>query len=87
MVTFPGYLQRERTLRRLLEGDDELRAALERLRKNFYAHCLVLDELRRSPDPEALLSEWGEAPKGSQGWRKAVQYEQAVEVLWVALPD
>lgn len=87
MATLPGYLQRERVLRRLLGDDDELRAALERMRKNFYTHWLVLDELRRSTDPYALLSEWGEAPKGSQGWRKAVQYEQAVEVLRVALSD
>jgi hypothetical protein len=39
---------------------------------------------RYSP-PEALLREWRRAPRPSQEWRKALFYEQAVDVLAVAL--
>lgn len=87
MATLPEHLEREWVLRRLSdpEGDDELHAALDRLRKNFYQLWRVLEELRVSDDPGALLSEWREAPKGSQGWRKALFYDQALEVLSVAL--
>jgi hypothetical protein len=57
----------------------DLGHALERLRKNFYHLWQVLEELRSAPPlyspPDALLREW----------RKALFYEQAVDVLAVAL--
>jgi len=85
MRTFPEYLERERVLRRLSEGDEELARALDRMRLNFYQLWIVVEELRLSSDPGALLAGWGEAPKGSQGWRKALSYEEALMVLRVAL--
>jgi hypothetical protein len=68
----------------------DLGQALERLRKNFYHLWQVLEELRSAPPlysspPDALLREWRRAPKPSQEWRKALFYEQAVDVLAVAL--
>ncbi len=65
--------------------DEEVDRALERMRLNFYQLWIVVEELRLSSDPGALLAGWGEAPKGSQGWRKALSYEEALEVLRVAL--
>ncbi len=65
--------------------DGEVARALDRLRLNFYHLWLVLEELRASDDPDALLLEWREAPQGSQGWRKALFYDDALEVLRVAL--
>jgi hypothetical protein len=47
----------------------------------------VVEEVRASADPDALLLEWGEAPKGSIGWRKALSYEDALDLLRVALSD
>ena len=67
----------------------DLGHALERLKKNFYHLWQVLEELRSAPPqyspPDALLREWRGAPKPSQEWRKALFYEQAVDVLAVAL--
>jgi hypothetical protein len=67
----------------------DLGQALERLRKNFYHLWQVLEELHTAPplhlSPEALLREWRRAPRPSQEWRKALFYEQAVDVLAVAL--
>jgi hypothetical protein len=65
----------------------DLGQALERLRKNFYHLWQVLEELRSAQysPPYALLREWRRAPKPSQEWRKALFYEQAVDVLAVAL--
>jgi hypothetical protein len=85
MRTFPEYLERERVLRRLSEGDEELARALDRMKLNFYHLWLVLEELRTSTDPNGLLRGWREAPKGSIGWRKALFYAEAMEVLRVAL--
>jgi hypothetical protein len=87
MLTPPGHAERERVLRRLAspEGDDELRDALDRMRKNFYPFWLALDELRLSEDPDGFLRGRREAPKGSQGWRKARFREEALEVLRAAL--
>ena len=65
--------------------DEEVDRALERMRKNFYQLWIVVEELRLSSDPGALLAGWGEAPKGSQEWRKALFYAEALEVLRVAL--
>ena len=65
--------------------DVKLGEALERLRKNFYHLWQVLGELRSSPSPDALLEQWRRAPKPSQEWRKAAFYEQAIDVLTVAL--
>ncbi len=48
---------------------------------------IVVEEVRASADPDALLLEWGEAPKGSIGWRKALSYEDALDLLRVALSD
>lgn len=67
----------------------DLGHALERLRKNFYHLWQVLEELRSAPPQysprDALLREWRRVPKPSQEWRKALFYEQAVDVLAVAL--
>ncbi len=65
--------------------DVELGEALERLRKNFYHLWQVLGELRSSPSPDALLEQWGRAPKPSQEWRCALFYEAALDVLAVSL--
>ena len=63
----------------------DLGHALARLRKNFYHLWQVLEELRSAPPqyspPDALLREWRGALKPSQEWRKALFYEQAVDVL------
>jgi hypothetical protein len=67
------------------DGDEEVARALGRMRLNFYHLWVVVEELRASPDPNGLLREWREAPKGSQGWRKALFHEEALEVLRVAL--
>ncbi len=87
MRTFPEYLEWERVLRRLSEGDEEVDRALDRMRKNHYHLWIVVEEVRASADPDALLLEWGEAPKGSIGWRKALSYEDALDLLRVALSD
>jgi hypothetical protein len=65
--------------------DEEVDRALERMRLNFYQLWIVVEELRLSSDPWALLAGWRQAPKGSIGWRKALSYEDALEVLRVAL--
>jgi hypothetical protein len=59
--------------------------SLARMFKNFYHLWRVLEELRMSPSPEALLEEWRSSPKPSQEWRCAQFYEQAVDVLSVSL--
>lgn len=88
MATPTEHLRRERTLRRLVSGDDpELLAALERMRLNHYHLWLVLEELRTSEDPGALIAVWGLAPEGSVGWRKALFRDDALEVLRVALSN
>ena len=87
MRTFPEYLERERVLRRLSEGDEELARALERMRLNFYQLWIVVEELRTSTDPKGLLRRWREAPKGSIGWRNALSYEDALNSLRVSLSD
>jgi hypothetical protein len=67
----------------------DLGHALERLRKNFYHLWQVLEELRSAPPqyspPDSLLREWRRVPEPSQEWRKALFYQQAVDVLAVAL--
>lgn len=84
-------LNKRRTLIRGASPDksSDLGQALERLRKNFYHLWRVLEELRSAPPlyspPDALLSEWRRAPRPSQEWRKALFYEQSVDVLAVAL--
>ena len=65
--------------------DEEVDRALERMRLNFYQLWIVVEELRTSTDPNGLLREWRESPKGSIGWRKALSYEEALEVLRVSL--
>lgn len=62
-----------------------LERALERLRKNFYQLYQPIRELRASPSPEDLLQEWRAAQKPSQEWRNARFYEQAIDVLSVAM--
>ena len=80
-----GGTVEERTLTILGREDGEVARALERLRLHHYHLWLVLEELRLSDDPGRLLSGWRVAPKGSQGWRKALFHEDALEVLRVAL--
>jgi len=59
------------------------------LRLNFYHLYRVLEELRTTPSPrpapDSLLRDWRGAQKPSQEWRKALFYEQAIDVLTVAL--
>ena len=84
-------MNKRRTLIRGASPDksSDLGQALERLRKNFYHLWQVIEELRSAPPlnspPDALLREWRRVPKPSQEWRKALFYEQAVDVLAVAL--
>ncbi len=80
-----GGTVEERTLVILGREDGEVARALDRMRKNFYHLWVVVEEVRASADPDALLLEWREAPKGSQEWRKALFYEDALEVLRTAL--
>ena len=58
--------------------------ALERLRKNFYHLWKVFEEARCDP---SLIEEWSQAPERSQGWMKARQLDEGLEVLRVALSD
>ena len=56
--------------------------AMERLRKNHYhlwkAFCEAREDLPR-------LEEWRHAPRGSQEWRKAIFYDQALLVLEISM--
>jgi hypothetical protein len=58
--------------------------AMERLRKSWYPLWLVLVEVRADP---AVVGEWRRALRGSLGWRKARQHEQALEVLEVSMNE
>ncbi len=75
---------RELVLHRLSEPveDDELRHALDRLRKNFYEAWKVLKEYR---EDNSRLEDWQRAEKPSLAWRKALFLEEWVSVLAVAL--
>ncbi len=58
---------------------------LDRLQKNFYQSWRVLEDLRESPDPAALLNEWRHAEGPTQAWRHAQEHQQAITVISVAL--
>jgi len=68
------------------EGGDTtshtLDEAMERLRKNQYHLWKALVESGQDP---VLLQKWRRAPRGSQEWRKAIFYEQALRVLEVSM--
>lgn len=79
------HQEQQRTLDLLAEASKEKRTAvLERLRKHHYHLWKVLMELYEHPD---RLGEWRQAQKPSQGWRKAVQFDDAMKVLSFALID
>ncbi len=57
----------------------------KRLMKSFYHLWQVLEDLRLSPDPDALLSEWRQAERPSKEWRQAQEYEHAIRILSVVM--
>lgn len=77
-------IDRELVLHRLSEPveDDELRYALDRLRKNFYQ---LYESVREYQEDPSRLEEWQRAEKPSQEWRKGFFFEEALKVLDVAL--
>jgi hypothetical protein len=58
--------------------------ALERLRKNHYHLWKPLMEAQADP---SLPERWRRAPRGSQEWRKAIFFAQALRVLRVSAND
>lgn len=83
-MTITVSLQRELLLRRLLDHDldEDLSRSLERLRRFFFKPWAALDELCLSPgaDPSKLLR-WRRAPSHSPEWRKARDFDRALEIL------
>jgi hypothetical protein len=76
----------QRTQTRVPERESEvLEEALERLQKNFYHLFRPIRDLRESPDPNDLLTRWYLAEKPSQEWRNFLNYQQAIDVLRVAM--
>jgi hypothetical protein len=69
-------------LHRLHEPDEEMKVALERLRKNFYGPFTALREYRENPE---RLEGWRAAEHPSQDWRKGFYFEQALRLLATAL--
>jgi hypothetical protein len=55
--------------------------AVERLRKNHYHLWTAFREGRENP---SRLWEWKNAPRGSQEWRKAIFFEQALRVVEIS---
>ena len=70
----------DRRTEELLANED----ALERLRKNHYHLWKPLMEANEDP---SLPERWSRAPQGSQEWRKAIIYRQALTVLEVSMSD
>ncbi len=58
--------------------------ARERLRLHHYHLWKALVE---GEDDPGLLEKWRRAPRGSQEWRKAIFYEQALRVLEVSMSE
>jgi hypothetical protein len=58
---------------------------MERLFRAHYHLWSVLNELRSSPDPRALLRRWRLSRPPAQEWRKAVEYARAINVLTISL--
>jgi hypothetical protein len=77
-----GHAALEKKGRSFISGTET--EALERLRKNHYHLWKVLKEAEADP---SLPERWRQAPRGSQEWRKAIFFEQAIWVLEVALSD
>jgi hypothetical protein len=69
-------------LHRLQDPDEEMEAALDRLRKNYYGPYTAVREYREDPE---RLEEWRAAEKPSQEWRKGFYFEQALRLLGTAL--
>ncbi len=78
------HASRELMMHRLseAEGDEELAYALDRLRRNFYQ---LHEPVREYMEDPSRLERWQRAEKHSQGWRKALFFEEALEVLDTAL--
>ncbi len=57
---------------------------MERLRKNHYHLWQALMEAR---EDLTRLQKWRRAPRGSQEWRKAIFYEQALRVLEISMSE
>jgi hypothetical protein len=66
-----------------MRARDEQKAR-ERLRLNHYHLWKALTEGEVDP---GLLQKWRHAPRGSQEWRKAVFYEQALRVVEISMRD
>jgi hypothetical protein len=82
------YLDKAEALRRLSEpeGDDELHAALERMRVDHPHLWEVLHRVHLAHDADpSKLEEWRRAPEGSQEEIWAAHYDKAMGVLQMAL--
>jgi hypothetical protein len=64
----------------MMRPADEQRAR-ERLRLNHYHLWKALTQGEEDP---GLLQKWRHAPRGSQGWRSLILYEQARRVVEVS---
>lgn len=73
---------KESVLRRLEDPDEELKAALERLRKNHYSVYLAVREYQQRPE---RLEAWRAAQKPSQAWRQGRYFDTAVRLLYTNL--
>ncbi len=72
----------EEILRRLHDPDEEMEAALDRLRKNFYGPYTAVRAYREDPE---RLEEWRAAQKPSQAWRMGFYLDQALRILSIRL--
>ncbi len=68
----------EEILRRLHDPDEEMEAALDHLRKNFFGPFCALRAYREDP---SRLEAWWEAEKPSQPWRQGFYLDQALRLL------
>jgi hypothetical protein len=91
LTTIIDRPERERLLRRLAEGDvedEELRQAIERLRRFFIGPWAALDEVYLSPGADrSKLARWRKAQPNSDESQKAADFDRAVGMLadWLDL--
>jgi hypothetical protein len=70
--------------------DEELRQAIERLRRFFFDLWAALDEVYLSPGADrSKLARWRKAPPNSAESQKAADFDRAVGMLadWLDLPS
>ncbi len=76
------FVLREAILRRVMDPDEEMQRALERLRKNFYGPYMAIRAYWEDPE---RLEAWRAAQKPSQEWRMGLYFDQALRLLGTAL--